>query len=82
MDLYELNQSDTVTHPFVTIVIELQVARAALQADRELLKQLEAQGGLRADRSRIKIEESSGSEPTENGEELFDSVAVGTGSTP
>ena len=82
VDLYELNQSDTVTHPFVTIVIELQVARAALQADRELLKQLEAQGGLRADRSRIKIEESSGSEPTENGEELFDSVAVGTGSTP
>jgi ArsR family transcriptional regulator, arsenate/arsenite/antimonite-responsive transcriptional repressor len=82
VDLYELNQSDTVTHPFVTIVIELQVERPALQADREMLKQLEAQGGLRADRSRIETEESPGSEPAGNGEELFDSVPVGIGSTP
>jgi len=82
VDLYELNQSDTATHPFVTIVSELQLRWPVLQADREKLAQLEAERGLRADRSRIEVEESSGFKATGDGEELLDSVPVASGLLP
>ena len=81
VDLYELNLLDTATHPFVTLVIELQLIRPALQADREKLEQLEAQGQLRADHFRVETDKSSGSAPAGNGE-LLDSVPVATSSMP
>jgi ArsR family transcriptional regulator len=82
VDLYGLNQSDMVTHPFLTIVIELQHTRPVLQPDREKMEQLEAQGVLRADRSRIEMEESSGSERAGNCGELPATVPLIAGSMP
>ena len=81
VDVYELNLLDMATHPFVSLVIELQLTRSALQADREKLEQLEAQRELRADRSKFETEPLSVPAPAEN-KELFDSVPAAVSSMP
>ena len=68
VDLYQLNLKDTDIHPYITLVIELQIVRTTLQADRDKLEQLKAQGALRADRSKIEIEKTLGPTGAENGE--------------
>jgi ArsR family transcriptional regulator len=75
VDLYYLNLVDMVIHPYVTLVIELQLARSTLKADRDKLEQLKAQGVLRADRSRIEIEKPLGPAQAENGIELAATIS-------
>jgi DNA-binding transcriptional ArsR family regulator len=80
VDLYYLNLMDVVIHPYVTLVIELQLTRPTLKADRDKLEQLKAQGVLRADRSGIEIEKPLGSAQAENGIELAATISRAAGS--
>jgi ArsR family transcriptional regulator len=80
VDLYYLNLMDLVIHPFVTLVIELQVTRPTLQSDRDKLEQLKAQGVLRAERSRIEIEKPLGLAQAENGKESAATISRAAGS--
>jgi ArsR family transcriptional regulator len=80
VDLYYLNLMDLVIHPFVTLVIELQVTRPTLQADRDKIEQLKAQGVLRAERSRIEIEKPLDPAQAENGVELAATISPAAGS--